>query len=670
MISFSGVGSGLDLEGLITQLLAAERQPVQTRLDSREANLQSQLSAVGTMKGALANFRDSALPLADSSRLLRSKAESSNPDVIEASAANVDQESTFTIEVNALAAAQRLASGAFDDPSDEIGSGTLTIERGRYDSDSGSFTTATGGSPITLALDASNNTLTGLRDALQSEGIHASIVYDGAAYRLALGPTATGMENSLRITAADDDGDNLDASGLSQLAFDPAATEGAGRNLTETVAASDAELVVDGLPITRGENQIDDLIEGLTLDLKKAAQGEALSVTAGVDRDAASTSIAAFVESYNEFVRVAKELSAVNSESGERGPLVGDASVRGLLSQLRREFSETVVGVSGAFRSATDLGITTALDGTLELDGARLAEALEEDHLGVASVFSQLADSSDALISVSEADPALPAGRYAVVLTQVPSAGSYTGAGVNGTTVDSNNDGLRVAIDGIESGAISINSGSYASGAELAVAIQAAINQDDTLRSAGVSARVDFDADTGSLTLASATVGSVSSLEILETDLTSAITLGISVAAGVPGADVAGSIGGIPATGTGGTLNGTGSLQGLSLSVQGGVIGERGEVSVSGGLAARLQSVADSLLSSQGALSARSDGINARIEDLGEERERLDLRLGSMESRLRAQFGALDQLVAGLTSTGNFLSQQLANLPGFSRQTR
>ncbi len=665
MISFAGVGSGLDLESLVTQLVAAEGQPVQARLDQREATLQAQLSAMGSLKGALGQLRDSSSALGDLSRLLRYQTTSSDPEVLEVSAAGADEAATYGVEVRTLAAAQRFASVGFDDPNDSVGNGTLTIERGTFDPESGAFTLAAGASPITIDLDAAGNTLSGLRDALQEAGIHANVIYDGSAYRLALGPSATGLDNSLRITVDDLDGDNLDQAGLSRLAFDPAATEGAGRNLSETVAASDAELVIDGLTVTRSKNSIDDLLAGVTLDLKKAAPGETLKVGVSLDRGAATTSIEAFVEGYNQLVETARGLAAADPETGERGPLIGDAAVRGLLAQLRRVLSESVEGTSGAYRTLADLGIGSTRNGSLELDATRLRAALDEDPMAVAAVFAQVADASDPLIEVSKADGTVPAGAQQVSLSQLPSAASIEASTLSSTSIDASNDALRLKIDGVSSNLISLDHGSFADGTALAAAIQDAVNADAALRAANVSVRVSYDSVNGSLALASASIGAASSLEILEVDGASATTLGLSAGAAAAGRDVAGTIGGLPATGVGRVLTGSGSLAGLGLEIGGGTAGDRGQVTVSGGLATRLDALIDQFLDSDGALTARSEGIGARLEDLGRDRERLEIRLTNLETRLRAEFGALDQLVADLTATGIFLSQQLANLPGF-----
>ena len=665
MISFSGIGSGLDLESLIGQLLTAEAQPAQARMTAREATLQAELSALGSLKGALASFRDGSRALADVSRLLRYSAQSSDPAVLAVSAGTVKQEATFGIEVKALAATQRLASGGFNDVAEPVGSGTITLQRGRYDADAGTFTQAAGSSPITIELNAGNNSLAGLRDALQQAGIHANVIHDGSAYRLALGPANSGLDHSLKISVVDDDGNDLDQSGLSRLAFDPAAAMGAGRNLTETIAAADAELVVDGLSVSRSGNRIEDLIPGLSLDLKQAAPGQTLSVSVAVDRAAVAASIAAFVKSYNDFVGTARALTAASSDAAARGPLVGDASVRGLLAQLRREISDSVVGASGSFRTLTDLGIRTALDGTLTLDSGRLDKALEADHLAVASLFAQVASADDALVSVASADPALPAGSYALTLTQLASSGRYGAGALTSLVIDADNDALRVEVDGVASGSITLSHGSHGSGAELASALQTAVNADANLRAAGVAIRVDFDAAAGKLLLSSASMGSGSTIAILEADSNSAATLGLAAGSGSAGQDVVGSIGGQAALGSGRILTGTGQLSGLSLDIQGGLTGGRGAVSVTGGLAGRLQSLMDQVLASDGALAARSNGINVRIGDLGAQRQQLDLRLDSMETRLRAQFGALDQLVASLTATGTYLTQQLASLPGF-----
>jgi flagellar hook-associated protein 2 len=132
-----------------------------------------------------------------------------------------------------------------------------------------------------------------------------------------------------------------------------------------------------------------------------------------------------------------------------------------------------------------------------------------------------------------------------------------------------------------------------------------------------------------------------------------------------PGVDVAGTINGVAATGSGQTLTGSSgnAAEGLKVLVNGGALGSRGTVNYSQGYAYKLDKQADSLLSSTGPISSRTDGINRTIKDIADRREVLNRRMATIEQRYRAQFTALDTLISSMTKTSNFLSQQLASIP-------
>jgi flagellar hook-associated protein 2 len=128
--------------------------------------------------------------------------------------------------------------------------------------------------------------------------------------------------------------------------------------------------------------------------------------------------------------------------------------------------------------------------------------------------------------------------------------------------------------------------------------------------------------------------------------------------------DVAGSIGGNVATGSGQTLTGSGDAGGLALNVTGGATGARGSVNFARGYAYELDKLVGKMLENDSLLDGRMDGINASIKTIGTQREALTRRLEGVEKRYRAQFTALDTMMASMTTTSNFLTQQLANLPG------
>jgi len=241
----------------------------------------------------------------------------------------------------------------------------------------------------------------------------------------------------------------------------------------------------------------------------------------------------------------------------------------------------------------------------------------------------------------------------------------FTGAAIGfPLDIDDDNDEFTLRVDGVTSGTLSLTQGTYNSGAELAAELQARINGDSALAQAGARVSVVFNTDRFEIT--SEEYGGGSNVEFLTVDTNTATELGLAVGAGSAGLDVAGTIGGVGAIGVGTTLTGAAGSDafGLQIRVNGSGVGPRGDVDFSRGLAYQLDALIQGYLDDDGILEARTDSLQDRAEDLVDERDRLDLRIESLEARYRAQFTALDTLLAQLQTTSSFLTQQLASLPG------
>ncbi|ADE15426.1 flagellar hook-associated 2 domain protein [Nitrosococcus halophilus Nc 4] len=674
MITSAGVGSGLDIESLVSQLVAAEGQPQRLRLDRREARLQTTLSAMGTLKSELANFQNAVSGLSSLSAFQGTKASVGNTSLLTASATAEAATGTYSVEVQQLAQAQKLASKTFADSHTVISTGTLSFRFGTYDGDSNTFTANPDKSAQVVTIDAAHSSLSGIRDAVNGAniGVSASIVNDGAGDRLVFTSKDMGVANSLQITVGDGDGtdpaDNVDDDGLSQLAYDPTAPGvGSGKNLTETVAAQDARLLVDGLTITRPTNTATGVIEGVTLNLKSAESGSPTTLTVASDGQAISKSVNSFVDSYNSLVESLNSLSSYNPETRERGALLGDASLRGIENRIRRLMGDAVAGLSGPYRALADIGITTQREGTLALEESKLQSAIETHPEAIARLFAVGGEASDPLVRFVEGTETTRAGEYEVNISQLATQGKYTGnaTGSFPITIDADNDEFTLKVDGSELGTISLTHETYNNGSELAAALQSQINSNPKLSEAGGSVAVEFVSD--HLEMTSSRYGSASSVEILSLDpsptATTTQTLGLTVNSGNAGVDVAGTIGGQAAVGSGRFLTGSGGAEGVKLEVLGGAVGDRGSVAFSRGVAAQLNTYLEQISDSDGFLDNRIDGLNDRVADLGEQREVLDRRLVALEQRYRAQFTALDSLLGQLQTTSNFLSQQIAALP-------
>lgn len=370
----TGLGSGIDVQSMVSQLVSAERTPATQRLDALKTKLTTQISSLGSIKSALSGFQSTLADLKKTSTFQNLKATVADEKQFTATTDSDSTAGSYNILVNNLAQAQRLVTAA-DPPltstTSQIGTGTLSIQVGSAEAQS---VTVTDGS------------LTGVRDAINNAkiGVTANLVKDGSSYRLVVGANDTGAANGLTITVSGDgDDNNSDNSGLSRLTYNSAGT----KNMTETAAAKDSQIVVDGLTLNSASNTIKDVIPGVTLSLK--AKGDtATSLAVAQDASGVTTKLEAFVKSYNDLMSNVKSATAYNPTTKTGGTLIGDSVVRSTVSQVRDVVSSSVAEATGDYKMLADIGISMQRDGTLALDATKLKTALAANTDGVASVFT------------------------------------------------------------------------------------------------------------------------------------------------------------------------------------------------------------------------------------------------------------------------------------------
>ncbi len=672
-ITSSGVGSGIDIKGLISQLITAERTPVESRLNRREADLQTRISALGGFKGALSTFQSALSSIKDAATFQASaKATVANDKLFTASASSTAPAGSYSVKVDNLAQSQKLvtdpALNIQQDPNQYVvGTGTLTFQFGTYDSGGNTFTANANKAVKTVTIDASNNSLNGVAKAINDAkiGVTATVINDGAnGWRLTMSSTDTGAANSLKVTTTDGDGNDTNAAGLSILAYDPTKTAGTGKNMQQPVGqdAKDASVIIDGLTITSASNTLSTAIQGVTLNLREA-NTTATTLTVAKDNSAISGGVQSFVKAFNELAGTVKSLTSYNAETKESGVLQGDFSVRAIFGQIRSELNKVVTGASTQFDSLADLGISTNRDGTLALDSAKLQKAIETDPQGVAGLFAKAGRTSDRLVNYVGSTSESRTGNYAVAVSQLATQGSYTGIAATAFNITATNNTFALKVNGTQSGTLTLTQGSYTS-SQLVAELQSRINGDSALQTASASVGVSFSTTTSKFSFTSNSYGGSSAVEFTAVGASTETTLGFSAGVGVKtaGLDAQGTIGGTAATGSGRKLTGTGGgAAGLAVEVVGGATGDRGEVSLSDGLAARLDTMLTSLLGKNSPLTARADSLNQQVGRISDQRSTLDNRMTALEKRYNAQFRAMDTLVSQLTATGNYLAQQFNN---------
>lgn len=658
----------LDVNSIVNQLMTVERQPI-TQLSVKEAGYQAKLSAYGSVKGAVSSFQTVLQGLNSASKFQALTATPSDTSVFTASATSIAAASTYTLEVSSLAQAQGIVAAGQTSSTAAIGSGAATTVTFDFGTISGgtltdgtytgaSFTSNANGTR-SITVDSSNNSLQGIRDAINSAkiGVTATLINDGgdSPYRLALSSSSQGANNSLKVSISGDAALN------DLLGHDPAGTQ----NLSETVTAQNANFKLNGISVSKSSNTVSDVIAGVTLNLNKVTTTP-VSLVLARDTAAINTAINSFVKGYNDLANTLKNVSAYDAASKRGAILQGDSTVRSLQTQLRGIIGSTVTGTAGDLTTLSSVGIEFQKDGTLSVNQSRLNSAMSNHFDQIAGLFASVGKSTDSLVGLSTTTPSTQPGSYPVAITQVATQGSTVGSSAISTPMDivsGSNDILNLTVNGIDASVI-LTPGTYTTVQALATALQAKINGVSALSNAGISVAVTENA--GKLTLTSSIYGSTSSVKIGGGSAESA--LGLVNDTPSNGLNVAGSIDGLAATGSGQILSATsGNAQGLRLIINGGALGDRGVLNYSQGYASTLSQWTTRALNADSFITARTDGIGKSIADIGKRRLELEARLVNIEKRYRAQFTALDQVLSSMNTTSNFLAQQLANLPGSSR---
>lgn len=363
-------GSGLDSRGLIDGLVGIERTSRSEPITRKRDTLNARISALGQLRSALTGIATSLDTRVRSGELGLQLASSDNAISVERIGSGPGGALASGVAVNRLASSQRLTSAALASAGAAVGQGTLTIITGRRTpiSDSNGnpgFSFAAGAKPsVNINITAANNSLSGLAAAINASdaGITASIIASSGSATLVL-RGAEGADNAFIISAAPA-GSSGGGAGLERFNHTPGA-----ETLVHGETAQNAELVVDGVAVTRGSNRIDDLIPGARLNLRRTASG--VAITAARDGAALSGALADFVGTLQAMRQLIGDLRRPSQNGDAPGPLATDPTAR-LLDQRITRLVTAAVPEAGGLRLA-DLGVSVARDGGITVDAARLA---------------------------------------------------------------------------------------------------------------------------------------------------------------------------------------------------------------------------------------------------------------------------------------------------------
>jgi flagellar hook-associated protein 2 len=362
-------GSSIDVQSLVSQLVAAERKPLDAQIARASSRVATQISAVGSLMGAMSSFQSALSSLRTTAAFNTRTTSSTDTSIATASATTSAVPGRYDIEVDTLASAHQISSTQFAQGSTQVvGTGTLTL--------------SLGSSNFSVNIDSTNNTVAGIRDAINSAsgnpGIKATIINAADGAHLVLTSTKTGAANAITVSQTGGDGN------LSTLAYS-ASNQGSYSQLRE---AKDAVVYISGeYEVHSATNVIENVIEGVSLNLVSAEPGTTVGIDVLYDKTTAAQRINTFVQAYNALRAQMTRLGGYDSASQAAGPMLGDALLTGIDSELRRTLGTPVEGAGSVYQTLASIGIKTQADGTLKVNDTELQAALTSDFDAVSKLF-------------------------------------------------------------------------------------------------------------------------------------------------------------------------------------------------------------------------------------------------------------------------------------------
>jgi len=628
--SIDGLISGLDTTSIIQSLASIRSKPIDLlteRITARSQDIQSYQA----LSAQVLTLLSSARTLATGAALNARSVTASDPQAVLATAGAGAAVGTYELIVDQLAQNHKVSSGAVADTSAALGvSGDFLIN------------------DQTITLSAADD-LTDLRDAINSAqaGVTASIInVSSSDHRLVLRSQTSGADGAIDL---DEEGGDL----LETLGF---LSEGV---LNELQAAQDAEFRLDGVAVTRSSNSVDDLLEGVSLDLLQADPDGAITLTVSANNQAAVTAVQKVVADYNAVVSAVNKGMTWDTDTETGGVFFADASILSLQSGLHENAMRPVATLGGSLTVLSQIGITTDRNGLLVLDTAQLQEALADNPTGVMQMLTTGAETaSDEVEFVSSGTSTADSGAagYAVVVTQVATRATAQSAELATLTQDE---------------ALTIN-GQYTVQLTAGMTLQDAADKLNTILTGNRLPLAAGVAD-GRLQLQSSFYGSNYGFSIVSSldDGAGGTDLGGTEAGDTQayyGQNVAGTIGGKAARGWGQWLTGAeGGVQDLKLLITSATTGDKGVVKVSQGFASRLAAYAERAAGTDDSLLTRATtSITNEISDLTEEAQALQDSVNAYVEQLQLKFATMEGVLAKNKTLLSYLTTQVEGLRGLT----
>lgn len=371
-ISSTGIGSGLDVSSIITQLMAAESQPL-TLLQKAASGINTQISSVGQITSLTSALSDKAQALESLDLWKGVSASSSDSSSVSAdTSAGGATTGTYSVGVSQLAQSQTVTMA---NPNGTFTPGKLFIQLGTYSGGPPptAFANKANSSAVEVDITSADTSLESVRDKINAAnaGVQATIINDANGSRLSLRSTATGAENGFQITATEDADDGDATTGLSQLAYDPV---GGNAQMQLNQSAQNAKATVNGIAIESATNTLTNVSTGLNLTVSKITTSP-VNITLSTNTAAMTSAIQGFVTAYNALNSNIHDQTKYDAASKTGGPLQGDPTIVGFQQNLRSLVTRSTTG-SSTLSMLSQIGVSVQADGSLAIDSTKLSTAL------------------------------------------------------------------------------------------------------------------------------------------------------------------------------------------------------------------------------------------------------------------------------------------------------
>lgn len=764
--SINGINSNLDTNAIIEAMLTYDKQNV-TLLQYDQTVKTNQIATYQALNTRLLALQTSAGLIGRNDAFTSSKINVSDEVYLTATGGDDVGLGTFAVNIDALAQNHQLASQGFSAQEiTNLGTGTITIAVGDA-------------SPKTITIDSSNNTLEGLKNAINraNVGVKASVVNDGTSsnqYRLILSADKTGAKNTIAFTSnlTGSKALNFATSSFDQVektAFSTAATSSpalgttasytGNQNKTYTftvggtgtqtvgsgditinwsdgtnsgaiiVSSADTEVVMSGagsdgltlqfsagalvagdkfqaqtfapllqkaqdakismgsttgggspLVVTSETNFVKDLIPGVTLNLKKVTTTNPITIS--VERDSAKieSQVDDFVRAFNDVISAIDAQFKYDPKNTDKtGILFGDRTLLTIQNSLRSQVSSPVAGLSSGYRMLADVGIRTGSTGKLSVvDRSKLQSAIQDHLEDLQKLFAASGDSTNGKISFIALNDKTrtSAAGYDVDVTQAARKGYLRGTmiddpSINPLVINSTNKNLAIKVDGMVSDTIVLTEKTYSSFSALVGEIQQKINADSKVGKMGLQVDYFDNGENGYINITSGSYGASSKVEIQGGVLSNGYSiLGLAAGQVFAGQDVAGTINGERATGSGQILTGNvgnSTTSGLKLRVELGdnelVTGKDATIKILRGTGSRLNDFANTLTKDiDGTIARRTKALETQVDDIKGRVDDLNLRMELKRQRLLTKFMEMEDAIGKLNKESAYLSSQLSSI--------